>query len=99
LSLDRESVSRRTAAVHEVGLSVGVHVNVSSYADRFEVRGGGGTAGCSRPVGARHSVPEVGLSPPVVCSIGGTSGRADFSSPRKVKVAVSPSPSVSTTTM
>lgn len=32
-------------------------------------------------------------------SIGGTSGSAAFSSPRKVNVAFSPSPSVSTTTM
>lgn len=38
-------------------------------------------------------------APPAACSIGGTSGRADFSSPRKLNFFSSPSPSVSTTTM
>ena len=37
--------------------------------------------------------------PPAACSIGGTSGRGDFSSPRKLNFFASPSPSVSTTTM
>lgn len=37
--------------------------------------------------------------PPAACSIGGTSGSADFSSPRKLNFFSSPSPSVSTTTM
>lgn len=45
------------------------------------------------------SLLRLGPAPPAACSIGGTSGSADFSSPRKVKVTVSPSPSVSTTTM
>lgn len=40
-----------------------------------------------------------GPAPPAACSIGGTSGRADFSSPRKVNFFSSPSPSVPTTTM
>lgn len=37
--------------------------------------------------------------PPAACSIGGTSGSAVFSSPRKLNFRSSPSPSVSTTTM
>ncbi len=45
------------------------------------------------------SLLRFGPAPPAACSIGGTSGSADFSSPRKVKVWDSPSPSVSTTTM
>lgn len=45
------------------------------------------------------SLLRFGPAPPAACSIGGTSGSADFSSPRKVKAAVSPSPSTSTTTM
>ncbi|MDQ0908608.1 hypothetical protein QFZ22_004593 [Streptomyces canus] len=63
-------------------------------------------AGASKSTGPFWRRPEAyasllrfGPAPPAACSIGGTSGSAAFSSPRKVKVWVSPSPSVSTTTM
>lgn len=45
------------------------------------------------------SFVRFGPAPPAACSIGGTSGSADFSSPRKVNFLASPSPSVPTTTM
>lgn len=45
------------------------------------------------------SFVRFGPAPPAACSIGGTSGSADFSSPRKVNFFSSPSPSVPTTTM
>lgn len=55
---------------------------------------------CSGARGRPHtSFDMFGPAPPAACSIGGTSGSADFSSPRKVKVFSSPSPSVPTTTM
>lgn len=46
------------------------------------------------------TLPSSGsVAPPAACSIGGTSGSADFSSPRNENFFSSPSPSVSTTTM
>lgn len=45
------------------------------------------------------SFVRFGPAPPAACSTGGTSGSADFSSPRNENFFSSPSPSVSTTTM
>lgn len=59
---------------------------------------GGSRAGALR---AQASLERLGPEPcvPAADSIGGVSGRADFSSPRKVNLRASPSPSTSTTTM
>ncbi len=49
--------------------------------------------------GSHASFVRFGPAPPAACSIGGTSGRADFSSPRNENFLSSPSPSTPTTTM